>query len=130
MNSESKSPKASEETATSSSSVTKSVAAPFAVVRTGGKQFVVRTGDRIRVEKLPGAQGESVTIGDVLLRSNGDTTEVGAPLIKGAAVSATIVGQRRAKKVVSFRKQRRTGYTKTIGHRQEFTELKIESLGI
>jgi large subunit ribosomal protein L21 len=96
----------------------------YAVIRTGGKQYRVAEGDRLRVEKLPGDVGATLTFGEVLMLG-GDKVSVGAPLVKGASVTATIVAQDRAKKVIVFKFRRRKNYRRKRGHRQPFTEIKI-----
>jgi large subunit ribosomal protein L21 len=99
----------------------------YAVIRTGGKQYRVAQGDTVRVEKLPGNVGETVTISDVLLLG-GDAPKIGRPLIAGAKVEAKIVGQDRAKKIVIFKFRRRKNYRRKSGHRQPFTALQITSI--
>ena len=99
----------------------------YAVIRTGGKQYRVAQGDRLRVEKLPGEPGSNITFDEVLM-IGGDKVAVGAPLVKGAKVSAEIVAQERAKKVIVFKFRRRKNYRRKRGHRQPFTELKITGI--
>ncbi len=101
----------------------------FAVVKTGGKQLRVATGDIIEVEKLPGEAGDTVVLDNVLLLNDGKTTKIGTPGIAGASVTATILEQKRADKIIVFKKQRRKGYRRTMGHRQQLTVLKISGLG-
>jgi large subunit ribosomal protein L21 len=96
----------------------------FAVIQTGGKQYRVAEGDRLRVEKLAGDVGAKVTFDKVLL-IGGETIKVGTPLVGGAKVSAEIVAQARDKKVIVFKFRRRKNYRRKQGHRQPFTELKI-----
>jgi len=99
----------------------------YAVIKTGGKQYRVSEGSRVRVEKLPGAVGDKLELTEVLMLG-GDKVKVGAPLVKGAAVSAEIVAQDRAKKVIVFKMKRRKNYRRKAGHRQPFTELKITGI--
>jgi len=99
----------------------------YAVIKTGGKQYRVSEGQRLRVEKLPGAEGDKVTFSEVLL-VGGDTPKVGQPLVQGAAVSAEITGQGRGPKIVVFKFRRRKNYRRKAGHRQPFTELKITGI--
>ena len=99
----------------------------YAVIRTGGKQYRVAQGDRLRVEKLPGEPGSKITFEEVLM-IGGDKVSVGAPLVKGAKVSAEIVAQERAKKVIVFKFRRRKNYRRKRGHRQPFTELTITGI--
>jgi large subunit ribosomal protein L21 len=101
----------------------------FAVIKTGGKQYRVAEGDRLRVEKLAGDVGAKITFDQVLLVS-GDSVKVGNPLVSGAKVSAEIVAQDRDKKVIVFKFRRRKNYRRKQGHRQPFTELKITGVSV
>jgi large subunit ribosomal protein L21 len=96
----------------------------FAIVRTGGKQFRVEKGAKVRVPSIKGDVGASVEL-DVLATAD----KVGAPLVDGARVSATVVDHGRGEKIVVFKKKRRKQYKRTKGHRQGYTTLKIESIG-
>jgi large subunit ribosomal protein L21 len=96
----------------------------FAVIQTGGKQYRVAEGDKLRVEKLIGDVGAKVTFDKVLL-IGGEAVKVGTPLVAGAAVSAEITAQGRDKKLIVFKFRRRKNYRRKAGHRQPFTELKI-----
>ncbi len=100
----------------------------YAVIRTGGKQYRVSEGETLRVEKLPGEVGASITFGEVLLLG-GDQVKVGKPLVAGARVTAQIVAQDRAKKIIVFKMRRRKNYRRKKGHRQSYTELKITGIG-
>lgn len=101
----------------------------YAVIKTGGKQYRVSKGDQLRVEKLPGNVGDTVTFGEVLLVSGeGAALKIGTPSLTGAKVEAKIVAQDRAKKIIVFKFRRRKNYRKKAGHRQPFTALEI--LGI
>jgi large subunit ribosomal protein L21 len=97
----------------------------FAIVRTGGKQYRVAAGDKIVVEKIAGEAGETVALGDVLLAGEGADVKAGA----GLTVSAEIVAQAKAEKVIVFKKRRRHNYRRRNGHRQQHTILKILSIG-
>lgn len=99
----------------------------YAVIRTGGKQYRVHEGDRIRVEKLPGDVGSSIDLTDVLM-IGGEKVSVGTPTVQGAKVSAEITAQDKAKKVIVFKMRRRKGYRRKQGHRQPYTELKITGI--
>ena len=99
----------------------------FAVVRTGAKQYRVAEGDVIKVEKLDGAAGDTVTLGDVLMLG-GDSPEVGAPTVAGASVAAEILEQARADKIVVFKKRRRQNYRRKKGHRQHLTVLRVDEI--
>jgi large subunit ribosomal protein L21 len=99
----------------------------YAVVETGGKQYRVLKGGTLDVELLEGEAGSKITLSRVLAISNGTELTVGAPEVSGASVKAQIVAQIRGPKVVSFKKKRRKGFHKKIGHRQELTRIKVES---
>ncbi len=100
----------------------------YAVIKTGGKQYRVSQGDRLRVEKLPGNVGDTVTLGDVLLVGSGEGVKVGSPLVSGAKVQAKIVAQDRGKKIIIFKFRRRKNYRRKTGHRQPFTALEITGI--
>ena len=97
----------------------------YAVVETGGKQYKVKSGDPLRVEKLEGDIGSEITLDKVLLAGEGDSVKAGAPYLDGASVSAKIVEQHRTRKVVVFKYKRRKGYRVKRGHRQHYTALRI-----
>lgn len=99
----------------------------YAVIKTGGKQYRVSEGQKLRVEKLAGGVGDKVTLGEVLL-VGGDAPKIGQPLVKGASVAAEIVAQDRGKKLVVFKFRRRKNYRRKTGHRQQYTELKITGI--
>ncbi len=99
----------------------------YAIIATGGKQYKVAEGDIIRVEKLGVEAGETVVFDQVLV-VGGDETKVGSPVVEGANVSATVVSNGKAKKVIVYRYKRKTGYHKKNGHRQAFTQVKIEKI--
>ena len=101
----------------------------YAVVGTGGKQYRVKAGDTLKVELLAGDAGSTVTLDQVLALSDGKDLKVGTPLVKGAKVSATVVEQTKAPKVVAFKKKRRKGYSRKVGHRQPLTVLRVASIG-
>lgn len=101
----------------------------FAVVQTGGKQYKVAVGDRLKVEKLAAGTGESVTLDRVLMIADGDKISVGSPVLEGQAVEAKVLGHGRNDKILVFKMKRRKGYRRTQGHRQSFTELEITSIG-
>ena len=101
----------------------------YAVIRTGGKQYRVSEGDTIRVEKLDGDVGSTVELKEVLM-VGGDTVTVGKPLVKGAVVTAQIVAQDRAKKIIVFKFKRRKNYRRKNGHRQPYTELRVTGVTV
>ncbi len=100
----------------------------YAVIKTGGKQYKVAAGDKLKVEKLTGDVGSTVVIDKVLLIADGETTTIGAPLVAGAKVNATVVSHGRGDKVMIFKMRRRKHYRKTQGHRQSFTEIQIDTI--
>ena len=97
----------------------------YAVIQTGGKQYRVANGDVITVERLSGDAGSTLSIEPVLMVNDGKATQVGAPVIEGASVTAEVVEQTRGDKIVVFKKKRRQGYRRTMGHRQELTVLRV-----
>ncbi|MBI1732954.1 MAG: 50S ribosomal protein L21 [Gammaproteobacteria bacterium] len=100
----------------------------YAVVRSGGKQLKVKEGDVIRVELLDAKDGDKVRLEQVLLLGEGDQLTIGRPLVKGAAVTATVRGTVRGEKVRIVKKRRRKHYKKVQGHRQSYTELAITGI--
>jgi len=100
----------------------------YAVIRTGGKQYRVRLGDLVVVEKLDGEPGAQVAFDQVLMIGEGPVVTVGAPIIVGASVSATLVETRKGKKIKVFKKIRRQGYRRTRGHRQIESVLRVTAL--
>jgi large subunit ribosomal protein L21 len=100
----------------------------YAVIKTGGKQYRVAAGDKLKVEKLVGEVGSDITIDQVLMVADGDNVTIGAPVIAGASVTAKVVAHGRADKVLIFKMRRRKHYRKTQGHRQDFTEIQIENI--
>ena len=100
----------------------------YAVIKTGGKQYRVSAGDVLVVEKLVGEPGEAVTFNDVLMLGDEAGAVVGAPLVDGAAVSATLIETRKGEKVRIFKKTRRQGYRRTRGHRQHETVLRVTGI--
>ncbi|MFI9653476.1 50S ribosomal protein L21 [Guyparkeria sp. GHLCS8-2] len=100
----------------------------YAVVVTGGKQYRVEQGTKVRVEKLSGEAGSTVTLDQVLMVGDGSDIKVGTPNVDGASVTAEIVGQGRGKKVEIIKFRRRKHHMKRQGHRQAYTELKITGI--
>ena len=99
----------------------------YAIIATGGKQYKVSEGDVIRGEKRGKAEGDKVTFDQVLL-VGGDDVKVGDPTVSGASVDASVVTEARAKKVIVYKYKPKTGYHKKNGHRQSYTEVKIEKI--
>jgi large subunit ribosomal protein L21 len=100
----------------------------YAVIKTGGKQYRVSAGERIKVELLPMAVGETVALSEVLALGSSDSLQVGTPLLAGVTVPATVVSHGRFDKVRIFKMRRRKHYQKRGGHRQHYTELEIGNL--
>jgi len=99
----------------------------YAIIATGGKQYKVAEGDVVRVEKLEAAEGEKVVFDQVLL-IGGEETVMGSPVVQGAKVSATVTGNGKGEKVIVYKYKRKSGYHKKNGHRQLFTEVKIDKI--
>jgi large subunit ribosomal protein L21 len=100
----------------------------YAVIRTGGKQYRVAAGDKLRVEKLLADVGSEILLDQVLMVGEGEAIKVGAPLVPGAAVKATVVGHGKDEKVTIFKLRRRKHYKKSQGHRQSYTEIQITGI--
>jgi large subunit ribosomal protein L21 len=94
----------------------------YAIIRTGGKQYQVATGERLRVEKIDGRVGDAIELSDVLLVADGEDVKIGQPMLEGARVAA--------KTVIVFKKKRRKGYRVKKGHRQEYTALEIGEISM
>ncbi|MCC6137498.1 MAG: 50S ribosomal protein L21 [Bdellovibrionaceae bacterium] len=99
----------------------------YAVIRTGGKQYKVKAGDLLRVEKLEKNLGEEFDLGDVIFVS-GESSHFGSPLVKDAKVTVVVTNQSKNPKIIIFKRRRRQGYRRLTGHRQPFTELFIKSI--
>jgi large subunit ribosomal protein L21 len=99
----------------------------YAVIQTGGKQYRVSPGEQLRVEKLPGDRGATLTF-DKVLMVGGEAVRVGKPFVEGVKVSAQIMAQDRDKKIIVFKFRRRKNYRRKNGHRQPYTELRITSI--
>ena len=100
----------------------------YAVIKTGGKQYRVAAGEKIKVEQIPAEVGTQITLDQVLMVGEGDAVKIGAPLVAGASVSATVLSQGRHDKVRIFKMRRRKHYQKHQGHRQNYTELQIDTI--
>lgn len=97
----------------------------YAVIKTGGKQYRVVAGEKIKVEKLVGDVGTKVTLDQILMLADGDKVTIGSPIVKGASIQATVLSHGRGDKVMIFKFRRRKHYRKTQGHRQSYTEIQI-----
>ena len=100
----------------------------YAIVNTGGKQYRVQSGDTIRVESLPGDEGDLVELEDVRMVSDEGEVTLGSPTVAGAKVTAEILGRGKAKKIIVFKYKAKTRYRKKNGHRQQYTELRITDI--
>ena len=100
----------------------------YAVIKTGGKQYKVAPGQKLKVEQIPADVGANVILDQVLMVGEGESVRVGQPTVNGATVTATIVAHGRGDKVKIFKMRRRKHYQKHQGHRQNYTELKIEAI--
>ncbi len=100
----------------------------FAIIRTGGKQYRVKPNDVLKVEKLPGAAGDTITFSEILAVGSDAGTTIGAPLVAGATVSATLIAQDRLDKIIIFKKRRRQNSRRKNGHRQEVTVLRVAGI--
>jgi large subunit ribosomal protein L21 len=97
----------------------------FAVIKTGGKQYLVSPGDKVKIEKLDKEEGKEITFTDVLLLEKNNKLEIGDPIVKGAKVVAKLIKQDKAKKIIILKYKPKTRYKKKTGHRQPFTEIEI-----
>ncbi len=100
----------------------------YAVIKSGGKQYTVRPGDSLDVEKLEGEAGSSIELTEVLMVSDGDSVTVGAPSVAGARVVAEIVEHGKGKKIQVFKYKNKIRYRKRTGHRQQFTRLNVREI--
>ena len=100
----------------------------YAVIKTGGKQYKVVPGEKLKVEQLPAEVGAQVVLDQVLLVGDDSSVRLGQPIVAGATVTATVLGHGRGDKVKIFKMRRRKHYQKHQGHRQGFTELKIDGI--
>jgi len=100
----------------------------YAIIETGGKQYDVRVGDTIKIEKLEADPGTNVTFDKVLLVSDEGASKIGAPYVDGVTVTASVLAQGKAKKVIVYKYKSKKGYHKKKGHRQPYTSLKIEAI--
>lgn len=101
----------------------------YAVIKSGGKQYRVAAGDTVKIESVQGDVGKQLKLTDVLTIADGENVRFGAPFLAGAAVMATVLGHGRHAKVTIFKMRRRKHFQKHGGHRQNYTELRIDSIG-
>lgn len=100
----------------------------YAVIKTGGKQYKVAVGDKLKVELIPADIGNQITLSEVLMLVDGENVVIGNPVVEGASVNASVVQEGRHKKVRIFKMRRRKHYQKHQGHRQYFTEIQIDAI--
>ena len=100
----------------------------YAVIKTGGKQYRVAAGEKLKIEQIPAEVGAEVTLDQVLMVGEGESVKIGAPLVEGAVVKATVLAQGRHDKVKIFKMRRRKHYQKHQGHRQNYTEIRIDGI--
>ena len=100
----------------------------YAVIKTGGKQYRVVAGEKLKIEQIPADVGAEITLDQILMLGEGETVKIGAPLVSGATVKATVLSQGRHDKVKIFKMRRRKHYQKHQGHRQNYTEIRIDGI--
>jgi large subunit ribosomal protein L21 len=100
----------------------------YAVIKTGGKQYRVAPGEKIKIEQIPADVGSQIVIDQVLMVGEGESVKVGNPLVSGAKVTATVMSHGRGDKVRIFKLRRRKHYQKTQGHRQNYTEIRVDAI--
>ena len=99
-----------------------------AVIKTGGKQYRVVTGEKLKIEQIPADVGTEITLDQILMVGEGESVQIGTPFLTGASVKATVLSQGRHDKVMIFKMRRRKHYQKHQGHRQNFTEIRIDGI--
>jgi large subunit ribosomal protein L21 len=102
----------------------------LAVIKTGGKQYIVKPGQKVKIEKIEGEAGKAVTFSDVLLVENNADTQIGTPIVSGATVDAKIIKQGRGEKVIAYKYKAKKRYHRKKGHRQAFTEVEITEIKV
>ena len=100
----------------------------YAVIKTGGKQYKVSAGEKLKIESIVAEVGSQIVLDQVLLVADGENVTTGTPLVSGAAVKATVVSHGRGEKIEIFKMRRRKHYRKTQGHRQNYTEIEINGI--
>jgi large subunit ribosomal protein L21 len=100
----------------------------YAVIKTGGKQYRVSAGEKLKIESIPAEVGSQIELNQVLMVADGDNITAGTPLVAGAVVKATVVSHGRGEKITIFKLRRRKHYRKTLGHRQNYTEIEINGI--
>ena len=100
----------------------------YAVIKTGGKQYRVCVGQKLKIEQIPADIGQEISLDQVLSVGEGETLKIGVPFVDGAKVTATVLAQGRHDKIKIFKMRRRKGYRRTQGHRQNYTEIRIDAV--
>ncbi len=100
----------------------------YAVIKTGGKQYRVAAGEKIKVEQIPADVGAEITLDQVLMVGEGESVKIGTPIVAGASVTAKVIAHGRGPKIKIFKMRRRKHYQKHQGHRQNYTELEISGI--
>ena len=100
----------------------------YAVIKTGGKQYRVAAGEKLKIEQIPADVGAEITLDQILMVGQGESVKVGTPIVAGASVKATVLSQGRHDKVKIFKMRRRKHYQKHQGHRQNYTEIRIDGI--
>ncbi|HLS42013.1 MAG TPA: 50S ribosomal protein L21 [Paenalcaligenes sp.] len=100
----------------------------YAVIKTGGKQYRVSPGQKLKIEQIPADIGQEISLDQVLSVGEGESLKLGTPIVEGAVVKATVLAQGRHPKIKIFKMRRRKGYRKTQGHRQNYTEVRIDAV--
>lgn len=100
----------------------------YAVIKTGGKQYRITAGQKLKIEQIPADIGQEISLDQVLSVGEGEALQIGAPFVTGAVVKATVLAQGRHDKIKIFKMRRRKHYRKTQGHRQNYTEIRIEAI--
>ncbi|MBK7425254.1 MAG: 50S ribosomal protein L21 [Propionivibrio sp.] len=100
----------------------------YAVIKTGGKQYRVVAGEKLKIEQIPADVGTEITIDQILMVGEGESVSIGAPLVTGASVKATVLAQGRHDKITIFKMRRRKHYQKHQGHRQNYTEIRVDAI--
>ncbi len=100
----------------------------YAVIKTGGKQYRVAAGEKLKIEQIPAEVGAEITIDQILMVGEGESVKIGSPIVAGASVKATVLSQGRHPKIRIFKMRRRKHYQKRQGHRQNFTEIRIDGI--
>jgi large subunit ribosomal protein L21 len=100
----------------------------YAVVKTGGKQYRITIGEKLKVEQIPADVDSQIELTEVLMIADGDNIQIGSPLLTGAKITATVISHGRGEKIRIFKMRRRKHYQKRQGHRQNFTEIRIDAI--